>query len=104
MQKLTLKTHLLREISSGIGYSAIKHLARRGAKVYMASRSETRAKSAMERLATDGLGRGEVHYLNLDLSDPCTAKAAAKEFFGRESRLDILGVCCHRLMNYDRPN
>ena len=77
--------------SAGIGLTTVKHLARRGAKVYLAARSESKADAAMKLLASEGLGTGEVCYLNLDLSDPIMARAAAKEFSGRESRLDILG-------------
>lgn len=77
--------------SAGIGFTTVKHLARRGAKVYLGARNEEKAKAAIERLATEGIGAGEVHHLNLDLSDPCLAKAAAKDFSCRESRLDILG-------------
>lgn len=72
----------------------MKHLARRGAKVYLAARSESKATGAIAGLQAEGLGpgHGEVVWLKLDLSDPRTAKAAAEEFLGREARLDVLGV------------
>jgi NAD(P)-dependent dehydrogenase (short-subunit alcohol dehydrogenase family) len=76
--------------STGIGYATVQHLARRGAKVYLAARNESRATGAIAKLEADGLGSGEVHWLKLDLSDPRTAKSAAEEFRKREQRLDLL--------------
>ena len=78
--------------SAGIGFTAIKHLAKRGAKVYLGARSEEKAKAAIERLTAEGIGSGQVHHLNLDLSDPKLAKAAAEDFLTKETRLDVLGV------------
>ncbi len=77
--------------SSGIGYATIQHLARRGAKVYMAARNETKARDAIARLKEGGLGLGEVLWLELDLSDPRKARKAAEEFMKTETRLDVLG-------------
>ncbi|KAH9897849.1 NAD-P-binding protein [Cubamyces lactineus] len=78
--------------NSGIGYTATLHLARRGAKVYIGARSEQRAKAAIERLRAEGLqpGNGEVHWFQLDLSDPRKSKESAEEFMKREDRLDVL--------------
>lgn len=77
--------------SSGIGYAAIQHLVRRGAKVYMATRDERRAHTAIEKLTAEGLGTGEVHYFNVDMADATKAEAAAQEFMKLETRLDVLG-------------
>ncbi len=79
--------------SSGIGYGTVRHLARAGAKVYMAARNETRAAEAIERLKTESLepGNGEVVWLKLDLSDPRLARQSAEEFMRKEKRLDVLG-------------
>lgn len=78
--------------SSGIGYATIRHLARRGAKVYMAARNEQKAKAAIERLQAEGLGPGNgvVLWHKLDLSDPRAVKQSAEEFMQREERLDVL--------------
>ena len=78
--------------SAGIGFTAIKHLAKRGAKVYLGARSEEKAKAAIERLTAEGIGSGQVHHLNLDLSDPKLAKAVAEDFLTKEIRLDVLGM------------
>ncbi|KAK0445127.1 hypothetical protein EV421DRAFT_1937426 [Armillaria borealis] len=78
--------------NSGIGYGTVRHLARTGAKVYMAARNETRAAEAIERLKTESLepGNGEVVWLKLDLSDPRLARQSAEEFMRKEKRLDVL--------------
>lgn len=87
-------TSLLKSVcSTGIGYYTVKHLASRGAKVYLAARNESKATGAIAQLESEGLGPGfgQVEWLNLDLTDPRKAKAAAEEFLKKETRLDILG-------------
>lgn len=76
----------------GIGYSTVKHFARAGAKVYLASRDDKAASDAIVHLKSEGLepGNGEVAWLRLDQSDPRDAKKSAEEFLKLESRLDIL--------------
>jgi hypothetical protein len=78
--------------SAGIGYSTVKHLARRGAKVYMAARNQTKAEEAISQLKAEGLGpgSGDIIWLELDLKDPRNAKKAAEEFMKQEKRLDVL--------------
>ncbi|KIM36678.1 hypothetical protein M413DRAFT_449022 [Hebeloma cylindrosporum] len=78
--------------NTGIGLATVRHLARAGAKVYLAARNESRATGALAQLEFEGLGpgNGEVLWLKLDLSDPRDAKKAAEEFMARETRLDIL--------------
>lgn len=80
--------------SAGIGYSTVKHLARHGAKVYMAARNQSKAEAAIAQLRAEGLGpgNGEVVWLELDLKDPLNAKRAAEEFMKREKRLDVLSL------------
>jgi Short-chain dehydrogenases of various substrate specificities len=72
----------------------VQHLARRGAKVYLAARDESRATEAIARLESEGLGpgNGDVIWLQLDLVNPRTAKMAAMDFLTRETRLDVLGM------------
>lgn len=79
--------------SAGIGYATVKHLARKGAKVYMAARNKTRAEEAIAKLKAEGLGpgNGEVIWLELDLIDPRNAKTTVQEFMSKEKRLDVLG-------------
>ncbi|KAF9003235.1 NAD-P-binding protein [Cyathus striatus] len=78
--------------NTGIGFATVQHLARAGAKVYLAARNESKATGAIARLEHEGLGpgNGEVIWLKLDLSDPRDVKTSAEDFLKREERLDIL--------------
>ncbi|KAF9559293.1 NAD-binding protein [Agrocybe pediades] len=76
--------------NAGIGYSTVQFLARKGAKVYMAARSEAKALEAIRQLEAEDLWGGQVEWLRLDLSDMRQTKEAALEIFEKEKRLDIL--------------
>ncbi|KAF8173849.1 NAD-P-binding protein [Mycena galopus ATCC 62051] len=76
--------------NTGIGYATIQMLARKGAKVYMAARSEERALEAIKQLQSENINDGSVHWLKLELSDPRAAQRAANEFLEKETRLDLL--------------
>ncbi|KAG1856365.1 NAD(P)-binding protein [Suillus subalutaceus] len=89
---LSGKVILITGGNTGIGYSTVKHLARRGAKVYMAARNQTKAEEAIAQLKAEGLGpgNGDVIWLELDLKDPRNAKKAGERFMKQEKRLDVL--------------
>ncbi|KJA26759.1 hypothetical protein HYPSUDRAFT_1029410 [Hypholoma sublateritium FD-334 SS-4] len=76
--------------NTGIGYATAKHLARKGAKVFVGSRSEERGKNAVTKLQEEGIGSGEVIYLHVDIGTPELAKKSAEGFLGKETRLDVL--------------
>ncbi|KAF9057110.1 hypothetical protein BJ165DRAFT_1397449 [Panaeolus papilionaceus] len=76
--------------STGIGFYTAKHLARKGAKVYVGARTEAKGQDAIERLHKEGIGSGEVVYHECDVSTPQQTKTVALEFMKREERLDIL--------------
>lgn len=82
--------------STGIGYPATLELARHGAKVYLACRSEARAHTAIEQMHAEGpeIRAGALIWLPLDLMELDGVAKAAEEFMRREDRLDILGVLC----------
>ncbi len=69
----------------------MKHLARLGAKVYIASRNEATTAKAIEELQKEGL-RGEVLWHKLDLSNPREAKTSAEQFMVKVKRLDVLST------------
>jgi len=77
--------------STGIGYSTIQFLSRKGAKVYMAVRNKQKAIDAIKQLKEEGIEDGQIEWLELDLSDPRKSKKAAEVFLNKEERLDILG-------------
>jgi NAD(P)-dependent dehydrogenase (short-subunit alcohol dehydrogenase family) len=69
-------------------------LARHGAKVYLAARSEIRAQEAIEKLYSEipSLEKGKIVWLPLDLSDLKGVAAAAETICKNETRLDILST------------
>ncbi|KAI0265364.1 hypothetical protein BC834DRAFT_879075 [Gloeopeniophorella convolvens] len=77
--------------NSGIGFETVQALAARGATVYLACRSEARAREAITAIeAAEPRPRGALRFLALDLASLHATKAAAEEFAKRESRLDVL--------------
>ncbi|KAI0804630.1 NAD(P)-binding protein [Irpex lacteus] len=91
---LTGKVAIVTGSNGGIGYYTVKHLARRGATVYVAARNESKAIGAIQQLKQDGLGpgNGRFKFLKLDLADPKAVRQALNTFLEREHRLDILGL------------
>ncbi|KAG6811833.1 hypothetical protein H0H92_005630 [Tricholoma furcatifolium] len=89
---LTGRVILVTGGNTGIGYETVKHLARRGAKVYLGARNESKATGAIAKLQKEGLGpgNGEVVWLKADFSELQSAKEAAQLFLRLEGRLDVL--------------
>ncbi|KAK9492886.1 hypothetical protein V1508DRAFT_417268 [Lipomyces doorenjongii] len=76
--------------NSGLGEVISRELARKGCKVYIASRSQSRAEAAIARIKKS-IGNDEnLLFLELDLETMKGAVAAAKFFMKQETRLDIL--------------
>ncbi|EIN09900.1 NAD(P)-binding protein [Punctularia strigosozonata HHB-11173 SS5] len=78
--------------NSGIGKQTVKVLLSKGAKVYLAARSEEKARQAIDEIhaADPSTKKGTVEFLKLDLSEAKKAKAAAEDFNRRESSLHLL--------------
>ncbi|KAJ7147050.1 hypothetical protein C8R43DRAFT_538612 [Mycena crocata] len=74
--------------NSGVGKETAKALLQHNAKVYIAARSEEKAKKAIKELQSQ-TGK-EAEFLRLDLADLKSIKRAAEEFTQKESRLDVL--------------
>jgi len=83
------KTVIITGGSGGIGKETARVLLSKGAKVYIAARSEERSQSAIEELKQE-TGKDSVFFLKLDLSDLASIKATAEEFVGKESELHAL--------------
>ena len=80
--------------NTGLGKELVRQLARRGAAVYMASRTESRARSAIEELLAEHPEikekGGRIEFLHLDLCNLKKCREAAQSFLEKEKRLDIL--------------
>ncbi|TVY51348.1 putative oxidoreductase [Lachnellula cervina] len=79
--------------NAGVGHALIKLLYPTGATIYMASRSKDRAEKAIAEIegttpAAETLGK--IKFLQLDLNDLPSVKAAAEEFAKQETKLDVL--------------
>ncbi|KAJ8322902.1 hypothetical protein BDV3_006815 [Batrachochytrium dendrobatidis] len=87
---LTGKVAIVTGGNTGIGYETVHALAKAGAKVFMASRSEERAVEAIAKIHKD-LGKNDmVEFLRLDLQDLKQTKTAALNFLAMSLPLDIL--------------
>lgn len=74
---------------SGVGYETAKNLARRGARVIIASRNETKLKLAKEQLQAE-TGNDDIAYRAMDLGSFKSVRNFVRETFLSEPRLDIL--------------
>ncbi|KAF5591718.1 carbonyl reductase [Fusarium pseudocircinatum] len=77
--------------SSGIGLETVRFLARKGAKVYLTTRSEVRARQAIDKLRQDTVfDERNVQYLVMDLYDPVSITRAVEDLKRKETKLHIL--------------
>ncbi|KAF8500401.1 NAD-P-binding protein [Russula emetica] len=72
--------------SGGIGQETARVLLSKGAKVYIAARSQEKSQKAIDELKKE-TGSESVFFLKLDLTDLVAVKTAAEEFNGKESEL-----------------
>lgn len=85
------KVFLITGSSSGVGEQLAKILYQHNAKVYVAVRSEEKAKKAIDGIkAAHPDSKGELVFLKLDLGDLSTIKPTADEFMAKESLLNVL--------------
>lgn len=75
--------------SSGMGLEAAKTLAKHGAKVIIASRNETKLKSARDEIEEIS-GNNQIAYRMLDLGSLKSVRNFATDIITSEHRLDIL--------------
>lgn len=87
--RLDGKTVLITGGSKGIGYETAKDLARRGAKVIIASRSKEDNEVAV-RSIIEATGNTKVRFENLDLSSFDSIRKLVARIEAEEERLDIL--------------
>ncbi|KAK3689752.1 hypothetical protein B0T22DRAFT_177731 [Podospora appendiculata] len=89
------KVFLVTGGASGIGLELVKLLYRKGARVYLAGRSEAKARLAMAEIQADAPAAGSessgsLDFLHLELDDLRSIKDSVDEFKRRESKLDVL--------------
>jgi len=78
---------------SGVGYHLSSILFHAGGKVYLAGRSEAKARQSIEEIKAsvpDPSFAGQLEYLPLSLDDLSTIKASVEAFNRKESKLDVL--------------
>ncbi|MFI6942849.1 oxidoreductase [Streptomyces sp. NPDC050418] len=81
------RTAVVTGANSGIGLAAARELARRGARVVLACRSEARGREAVARITAD-IPSAEAEFAPLDLADLSSVRDFAGAFAGEQ--LDLL--------------
>lgn len=94
---LTGKVAIVTGANGGVGYATTVALAAHGARVFMACRSEARAKEAMDKVRQEikkdyprYQGEVKLDFLELDLGDLTKVHRAAKTFLDENLPLHIL--------------
>ena len=64
-------------------------LLSKGARVYIATRSEEKSQKAIDELKKE-TGKDSIFFLKLDLADLVSVKAAAEEYISKETELHTL--------------
>jgi NAD(P)-dependent dehydrogenase (short-subunit alcohol dehydrogenase family) len=83
------RTAVVTGANSGIGYAAARELARRGAHVVLACRSEQRGAAALERMSAE-VPDGSLELIRLDLGDLGSVREFAAAYARARDRLDLL--------------
>ncbi|WP_442763353.1 SDR family oxidoreductase [Malikia spinosa] len=88
-QDLTGRVALVTGANTGIGRITARELARRGAEVFLATRSLARTQPALDEIA-QLTGRPGAHWLELDLADFASVRACAQRFLASGRPLHLL--------------
>ncbi|KAJ6465679.1 hypothetical protein DFH09DRAFT_1346245 [Mycena vulgaris] len=88
MPDLSGRVFILTGGNTGLGKETVLHLLKKNGKVYMTSRSRQRTKAAIADLEQE-TGRQAI-FLQLDLADLHSVKAAAAEYASKETRQNVL--------------
>lgn len=90
-QVLRLQVYIVTGSNTGVGKELARMLYSKNAKVYIAARSEEKAKTAMADIKkTSPDSSGSMDFLRLDLADLTTIKASADSFLSKEQKLHVL--------------
>jgi NAD(P)-dependent dehydrogenase (short-subunit alcohol dehydrogenase family) len=83
------QTVLITGANTGIGAATATELARRGARVYFACRSEEKTRPVMDAIAKQ-TGNAQLHFLELALDDLQSVQRCAAAFNAKGEPLDVL--------------
>ncbi|KAJ6576437.1 NAD-P-binding protein [Mycena vulgaris] len=86
---LTGQIFLVTGGNAGIGRETCRVLVARNAKVYLAARSEERARAAIDDICK-GTEKADIHFLQIDLADFASVRKAAEEYISKEQELHVL--------------
>lgn len=89
MGDLAERTILVTGANTGIGLETVRELAGRGAKVYLAGRSEEKTRAVIDELVA-GTGNSQLEFLQLDLGDLDSVRACAEAFLATGDPLHVL--------------
>jgi NAD(P)-dependent dehydrogenase (short-subunit alcohol dehydrogenase family) len=89
MSDLEGQTFLITGANTGIGRATTEALAARGATIYMACRSEAKARPVMDAIAA-ATGNHRLSLLTLDLADLASVRACAQAFLDTGQPLHVL--------------
>lgn len=91
------KTIIITGANSGIGKAAAALLAKYGANIIMACRSEERGRKAVDEISRES-GNQKIEFLPLDLASQDSIRQFAASFQAQHSHLDVL---IHNAANFD---
>ncbi|KAI2602024.1 NAD(P)-binding protein [Hypoxylon sp. NC1633] len=85
------KVYIVTGANSGVGVDVARILYSKNGRVYVAARSEEKAKQAIDKIKKSTTSsKGELIFLPLDLADLPSVRDSAHEFMKRESKLHVL--------------
>jgi retinol dehydrogenase-12 len=89
MGDLDGRTFMVTGANTGIGEATVRALAGRGARVFLASRSEAKTRPVIDEIKRD-TPHGSLEFLQLDLGDLDSVRACAERFLARDEPLHVL--------------
>lgn len=87
--RIDQKVVIITGSNCGIGLATAVELAKRGAKVYLACRSEEKAMEAIKEIKESSKS-ATVYFMKLDLASLASVREFSKKFHETENKLDIL--------------